>query len=207
MASTPDGTCGFGSGGNLTCTGQIKSLATTGNARKVETYSVQSPENWMEDFGSGELRNGVAVITIDADFAETVTADASYHVFITPNGDSEGLYVINKTANSFEVRESKGGTSSLTFDYRIVGKRRGFETQRLTDVTERFNTERAHAMPVSNAAVSRTTLQPHPAITSPGMPLAPGAHGVVHQLPQTHPAPIKVGAGGLQAMNHRSKVQ
>jgi len=95
----------------------------------------------------------------------------------------------------------------LTFDYRIVGKRRGFETQRLTDVTERFNTERAHAMPVSNAAVSRTTLQPHPAITSPGMPLAPGSHGVVHQLPQTHPAPIKVGAGGLQAMNHRSKVQ
>lgn len=28
----------------------------------------------MEDFGSGELRQGVAVVTIDAAFAETVTA-------------------------------------------------------------------------------------------------------------------------------------
>lgn len=142
MAVGNDGTCGIGSGGSLTCTGQVKTLATTGGGtRKVETYAMQSPENWMEDFGSGELQKGVAVVTIDAAFAETVTADASYHVFITPNGDSKGLYVINKTANSFEVRESGGGTSSLSFDYRVVAKRRGYETQRLTDVTERFNAE------------------------------------------------------------------
>jgi hypothetical protein len=81
------------------------------------------------------------LVTIDPDFAETVAADAGYHVFLTPNGDSKGLYVIRKTATSFEVRESGGGTSSLSFDYRIVGKRRGFEAQRLTDVTERFNAE------------------------------------------------------------------
>jgi len=108
---------------------------------------VQSPENWMEDFGSGQLRQGVAQVTIDAAFAETVTADSSYHVFLTPNGDSKGLYVIAKTPTTFEVRESGGGTSSLSFDYRIVGKRRGFEAQRLVDVTERFNTEmRASSM-------------------------------------------------------------
>ena len=129
-------------GGDLACTGQVKTLVTTGGgARKVETYAMQSPENWMEDFGSGELQRGVAVVQIDPAFADTITADASYHVFLTPNGDSEALYVINKTATSFEVRESKGGTSSLSFDYRIVGKRRGYEAQRLTDVTERFNVE------------------------------------------------------------------
>jgi hypothetical protein len=142
-ASTPAGTCGIGDG-DLTCTGQMKTLATTsGGAHTVETYAMQSPENWMEDFGSGELQKGVAVVTIDAAFADTVTGDASYHVFITPNGDSKGLYVINKTSNSFEVRESSGGTSSLSFDYRIVAKRRGYEAQRLTDVTERFKVEQA----------------------------------------------------------------
>lgn len=147
MASTPDGTCGFGGAGTLTCTGQVKTLATTGGgARKVETYAMQSPENWMEDFGSGSLQRGVAVVKIDPTFADTVTGDTSYHVFVTPNGDADALYVINKTATSFEVRESKGGTSSLTFDYRIVAKRRGFEAQRLTDVTDRFNVERAHAL-------------------------------------------------------------
>jgi hypothetical protein len=147
MASGADGTCGIGSGGSLSCTGQIKSLVSSGSgARTVETYAVQSPENWMEDFGSGMLENGVAVVKIDAAFAETVTGDASYHVFITPNGDSKGLYVIAKTPTTFEVRESGGGTSSLSFDYRIVAKRRGYEAQRLVDVTDRFNTERKMAM-------------------------------------------------------------
>jgi hypothetical protein len=140
QATSPEGTCGFGGNGDMSCTGQMKSLVSVGGGvRRVETYAVQSPENWMEDFGSGELKRGVAVVKIEAAFAETVSETADYHVFLTPNGDSKGLYVIRKTATSFEVRESGGGTSSLSFDYRIVAKRRGYEAQRLTDVTERYN--------------------------------------------------------------------
>jgi len=151
------GVCGVSTAGDVSCTGQVKTLVTTGGgARKVETYAMQSPENWMEDFGSGELQRGVAVVQIDPAFADTITADASYHVFLTPNGDSEALYVINKTATSFEVRESKGGTSSLSFDYRIVGKRRGYEAQRLTDVTDRFNAEmKAATMPRAPGVASK----------------------------------------------------
>ena len=96
----------------------------------------------MEDFGSATLTRGAAVVQIDPAFAETVSESADYHVFITPNGDSKGLYVTHKTASGFEVHESGGGLSSLSFDYRIVAKRRGYEAQRLTDVTERFNAER-----------------------------------------------------------------
>jgi len=195
MASTADGTCGFGGAGSLTCTGQVKSLATTADARKLETYSVQSPENWMEDFGAGELKSGVAIVKIDTAFAQTVTADASYHVFITPNGDSEGLYVINKTATSFEVRESKGGTSSLSFDYRIVAKRRGYEAERLTDVTERFNAERARAMPPMGASVPHRA---HPQLSSPGGPGAPATMGTPRKLPRTDQHPVQVGAGRPQ---------
>jgi hypothetical protein len=128
---------------------------------------MQSPENWMEDFGSGMVQNGVAVVKIDPAFAETVTADASYHVFITPNGDSKGLYVIRKTATSFEVRESGGGTSSLSFDYRIVAKRRGYEAQRLTDVTERFKAETAHAMPPADTHAPQITRRLGPMVTKP----------------------------------------
>jgi hypothetical protein len=76
--------------------------------------------------------------------------------------DSESLYVINKTATSFEVRESKGGTSTLIFDYRIMAKRRGYEAQRLTDVTERFNAEQKAAHPPMdpNAAPRAPRLRP-----------------------------------------------
>ena len=143
-AATPRGSCGFGGNGDLTCTGQVKALTTTGNgARTVETYSMQSPENWMEDFGSGTLQNGHATVSIDAAFAETVSDSADYHIFLTPRGDSKGLYVTNAIATSFEVHESGGGTSTISFDYRVVAKRRGFETQRMVDVTETMRAVKA----------------------------------------------------------------
>jgi hypothetical protein len=165
QASTSDGTCGFGGKGDLTCTGQVKTLATTAAARTVETYAMQSTENWMEDFGSAALKNGAVTVSIDPAFAETVNTAADYHVFLTPNGDSKGLYVIAKTATGFEVREAGGGTSSLSFDYRIVAKRRGYEAERLVDVTERFQAE--------TARTSRHLLQAqdanHPQRTQPNM--------------------------------------
>jgi hypothetical protein len=61
-----------------------------------------------------------------------------------PRGLKPTLYC---RATSFEVRESGGGTSNLSFDYRIVAKRRGYEAQRLTEVTDRFKTEIARATP------------------------------------------------------------
>jgi len=162
MAKSAGGTCGIG-GGSMSCTGPIKSLASAGGTRTVETYGVQSSENWMEDAGSGELARGVAEVHIDPAFAETISNDASYHVFITPNGDSKGLYVIAKTPTTFEVRESGGGTSSLSFDYRIMAKRRGFEAQRLVDVTERYNSE------IKTASLMKSSRPGQPAAGQPAM--------------------------------------
>ena len=59
-----------------------------------------------------------------------------YHVFLTPNGDCKGLYVIQKTASSFEVHELGGGSSNVSFDYRIVALRKNFENIRLEDHTK-----------------------------------------------------------------------
>jgi hypothetical protein len=113
-------------------------------------------------------------------------------VFITPNGDSESLYVINKTATSFEVRESKGGTSSLTFDYRIVAKRRGYEALRHVDVTESFNAEMKAAKMVRGSGVvhkpapmAKSPLQA--ALNSHPRRLVPGRTPVRHQ-PMSAPA-------------------
>jgi hypothetical protein len=102
----------------------------------VETYAVQSTENWIEDFGSAELRDGAATVSIDPLFAQTVNTDVAYHVYLTPNGDTQGLYVTEKQPGSFVVRETGGGRSSIAFDYRIVAKRKGHEAERLVDVTE-----------------------------------------------------------------------
>lgn len=71
-------------------------------------------------------------------FGQTVNTEMDYHVFLTPNGDCKGLYVSQKTPTSFEVRELGGGTSSIAFDYRIMAKRKGYESVRLADKTNQF---------------------------------------------------------------------
>jgi hypothetical protein len=132
------GTCTIDVSGNLTCSGTVNGVVETSDKRQLDVYAVQSSENWIEDYGSGALVNGVATIEIEPQFAQTVTTGAGYHVFLTPNGDCEQLYVTRKGPSSFEVHEAKGGKSNVQFDYRIVAHRKGFEAARLTDVTATF---------------------------------------------------------------------
>jgi hypothetical protein len=120
--------------GNLTVSGTKSSTAKLQNGREIALYAVESPENWFEDFGSGEMNNGVAWIPLEASFAEATNATVSYHVFLTANGDSNGLYVSRKTTTGFEVREHGGAASNVAFDYRIVVRRRGYETIRMAEV-------------------------------------------------------------------------
>jgi hypothetical protein len=125
--------------GNLDCSGSKSAVVPVdGGSRKVALYAVEAPENWFEDYGSGQLSNGSARIGLEPTFAQTVNTDIDYHVFLTPNGDCKGLYVNQKTPTSFEVHELGGGTSSVAFDYRIIAKRKNYETIRLADLTERY---------------------------------------------------------------------
>jgi hypothetical protein len=144
--------CSFDVSGNLTCTGKIGEAAPVdGGSRKVALNSVQSPEAWFEDAGSGQLSGGQAVVNIESVFGQTINTGVEYHVFLTPNGDCKGLYVAEKSATSFVVRELGGGTSSIAFDYRIMAKRKNFENVRLADVTKAMTIKR----PVKSAANAR----------------------------------------------------
>jgi hypothetical protein len=119
--------------GGLTVTGPKSAAVPHQDGSYRRLYSVEAPESYFEDFGSGEMRDGVARVQIEAEFAELVTTD-NYYV-LTPRGDSEGLYVSKKDPASFEVRESRNGKSNLAFDYRIVAKRKDIEGPRLERVT------------------------------------------------------------------------
>jgi hypothetical protein len=84
-------------------------------------YCVESPESWIEDFGTGQLTNGKAEIRLDPDFAAVVQT-GDYRAFPVAEGDCKGLYVASKTASGFEVRELQGGTSNVGFSWRVVAK-------------------------------------------------------------------------------------
>src|SRR5208337_241434 len=117
--------------GNLNVKGTKNAVQKLPDGRSVALSAMESPENWFEDFGTAELRRGVATVAIDPTFTETVNTAIEYHVFLTPNGNCHGLYVARKTATGFEVRELGRRKSSVKFDYRIVARRRGYEKERL----------------------------------------------------------------------------
>lgn len=123
--------------GNLNITGILTqggaqlTRTKTVTGHPVDTYSAQQSEPTVEDFGQGQLVNGQASVRIDPAFGNTMDQRASYLVFITPDGDSRGLYTTQKSSSGFIVRENGGGRSTLAFDYRIVGKPFGNSSARL----------------------------------------------------------------------------
>jgi hypothetical protein len=148
--------------GNIGATGTKSSVVpVANNTRQVALYAVESPGVWFEDYGSGKLVSGVASITLDPTYAQTVNTSVEYHVFVTPGGDCEGLYVTAKTATGFEVRELRKGTSNVAFSYRIIALRRNYETTRLADVTKampRMASVPSQASPTENDGPARTVV-------------------------------------------------
>jgi hypothetical protein len=96
-------------------------------------YTIESPENWFEDFGTARLVRGRGTIRVDRRFRAVIRGP--YHVFLTPEGDCRGLYVARKSSGAVEVRENQGGRSSIAFSYRIVARRRDVATPRFARAT------------------------------------------------------------------------
>ena len=110
-------------------------VEAAGEQRAVHT--VQSPEAWIEDFGSSTLVNGRAVVTIDPLFAQTVNLVVEYHVYLTPLcQDPVLLFVTAKGPANFTVRgvTLDSSPSACGFDYRIVAKQGDYEDLRLERV-------------------------------------------------------------------------
>jgi hypothetical protein len=89
-------------------------------------YALESPQSWIEDFGSARLADGHARVDLDLDYV-AIAEMADYHVFLTPEGDCNGLYVTNKEPTGFEVREQRAGKSALQFSYRVVAPPKAVE--------------------------------------------------------------------------------
>jgi len=120
---------GVGVTGHLTVWGGKSAAVPFPDGSHRLLYAMESPENWFEDFGTARLVRGRTRVKLDRDFAKVVRL-ADYHVFISPAGDSRGLYVSKKTKEGFEVREQQGGTGNVRFSYRIVARRKDFTAKR-----------------------------------------------------------------------------
>ncbi|NNM24295.1 MAG: hypothetical protein HKO54_12170 [Flavobacteriaceae bacterium] len=99
--------------------------ANPGDSKKV-MFAPEAPEVLFEDYGTGKLENGVAQINIDPIFSENILVDSNHplKVFIQLEGDCNGVYVTQKTAQGFLVKELQSGSSDVPFSWHIVANRK-----------------------------------------------------------------------------------
>jgi hypothetical protein len=119
--------------GSLTATGIKSAVVPHPDGSHRRMYCEEATESWFSDYGEDRVVNGRARVRLDRDFNAVVHGD-NYHVYLTPKGDCNGLYVSSQGPDSFEVRELRAGTSTVSFDYRVVAKRRDVPSPRLERV-------------------------------------------------------------------------
>ena len=118
--------------GDLTVQGSKNAAVKIDNGEYRLVSCQESPEVWFEDFGEGQLSNGRTHIELDPLFLQTVTIDSRHpiKVFVQLEGDCRGVYV-SKGITGFDVNELQGGIGNVSFSYRVVAKRKGYEDVRL----------------------------------------------------------------------------
>ncbi|MBW6460797.1 MAG: hypothetical protein K0B08_09505 [Bacteroidales bacterium] len=85
----------------------------------------EAPEELFMDFGIGQLVDGFAHIPIDPDLSININVSENHplKVFITAEGECNGMYVTNKSSTGFDVKELQGGRSNVAFSWQIVATR------------------------------------------------------------------------------------
>jgi hypothetical protein len=136
--------------GKLTQHGSPNSVTHTAHSGDVVMYSPMQAVATVEDVGEAQLNAGETYVRIDQRFADTMNRNGPYLVFLTPQGDTAGLYVTQKTAAGFVVREH-GGRSNVVFDYRIVAQPLEAQGARLASAPQ---------MPAQGFTRSMTTHKP-----------------------------------------------
>lgn len=146
--------------GNLYVHGQVQTFSDVRGGGEMNTYTAHTSSPTLEDVGSGHLSNGAASIALDPAMTRALDQSHAYHVFLTPEGDTKGLFVAQKTPQGFVVRETQGGRGNFDFDYRVVGAVDGHANDRMGLVAKRPSySERMAAIRASlRAAPRRSTV-------------------------------------------------
>lgn len=126
--------------GNGYFTGSVYTLQTpmidqvAKDGSRAGTFSAQSTRATLEETGTAHLARGEAAVRFDPSYAKLLDFRRGYQVFLTPDGDTRGLYIAGKYEGGFIVREIEPGRSSLDFDYRVVGNPYGTNDARLPEI-------------------------------------------------------------------------
>ncbi len=119
--------------GDLHAGGTKHAVVPTRGYGPRKLYTDESTEVYFFERGQGQLVRGEVTIELDDVYLETVTVSERHPLLVqvTLTADCNGVFIAEKTATSFTVRELSGGTSNATFDWEVAAKRKGYEDERL----------------------------------------------------------------------------
>jgi hypothetical protein len=105
--------------------GSVSTNVKDNNDKLRILFAPEAPEIVFQDWGTGKLSNGEAYINIDPVLTKNIFVDEKHplKVFIQLEGDCNGVYVTEKTALGFKVKELQRGTSNTSFSWQIVANR------------------------------------------------------------------------------------
>jgi len=110
--------------------GDIKNFRTqspTNPNEEIWYASLEGPEAGAYVRGTATLRNGSATVTFPEHF-QSIASEEGMTVQLTPrDASSEGMAVVSRSAEGFEVRELRNGKGSYEFDWEVKAVRKGFE--------------------------------------------------------------------------------
>jgi hypothetical protein len=103
--------------------GTKSTMVKDDNGNNRVLFCTEAPEVLFQDFGTGQLINGIAHIYMDPLFAKSISAEKQIRVFIQLEGDCKGVFVKNKSNNGFDVVELQNGNSNVSFTWQVIGNR------------------------------------------------------------------------------------
>jgi hypothetical protein len=119
--------------------GAASTVLSTSRGQKT-LICPESPEAWIEDYGSGEVVSGRCRVDLDPLFLDCVTVSDEYplKVLVTFTSPLAHHFYVEKGAAGFDVIVVGEGaeSASATFDYKVVAKWKGFEGVRFLDFQE-----------------------------------------------------------------------
>lgn len=129
---SPDGYAMYASGD----TGASGSKAAVVQTRQgpTELYAVESTEVWFEEMGSVHVVDGYASVALDPIYLDTITDEPGVEplVFLQLHGPGRAWPEVRD--GGFDVVVEGAGTGTVRVDFRVVGRRRGYESRRLRQV-------------------------------------------------------------------------
>ncbi|MBC5834550.1 hypothetical protein G6N05_08760 [Flavobacterium sp. F372] len=105
--------------------GSVSTIVKDENNKGRILYASESPEITFTDSGIGTLVNGVCKIDIDKVLAKNIFVNEKHplKVFIQLEGDCNGVFVTDKSANGFTVKELQNGKSNVSFSWQLIANR------------------------------------------------------------------------------------